>query len=299
MRRRSRLAVIAGLVLALGLDSSAGPPPLAGFLGTFVWRGDDPRFGGMSAIELAADGSRFAAISDRGAWTEGRLLRDAAGQISGIQAAPLQLLRGRGESPLARLRADSEGLAIAPGGVAYVSFEGAARVLRYNTLGGPAENLPSPPAFRKMQFNSSLEALAVDAQGRLYTLPERSGGKDRPFPVYRYRNGKWDQPFSLPRVGLFLPVAADFGPDGRLYLLERQFHGLMGFSSRVRRFAIRRGKVSGGEILLQTRPGVHDNLEGLAVWRDDDGAIRLTTISDDNFRFFFQRTEIVEYRVPD
>lgn len=291
--------MIAGLVLALGLDSSAGPPPLAGFLGSFVWRSSDPRLGGMSAIELDANGTRFAAISDRGAWTEGRLIRDGAGLITGIQAAPLQLLRGRGEHPLARLRADSEGLAIAPDGVAYVSFEGAARVLRYRTLGGPAENLPIPPAFRKMQFNSSLEALAVDAQGTLYTLPERSGGKDRPFPVYRFRNGKWDQPFSLPRVGLFLPVAADFGPDGRLYLLERQFHGLMGFSNRVRRFAIRKGKASGGEILLQTRPGVHDNLEGLAVWRDADGAIRLTMISDDNFRFFFQRTEIVEYRVPD
>ena len=42
----------------------------------------------------------------------------------------------------------------------------------------------------------------------------------------------------------------------------------------------------------------HDNLEGLAVWRDDSGAIRLTMISDDNFNLL-QRTELVEYAVPE
>jgi hypothetical protein len=43
--------------------------------------------------------------------------------------------------------------------------------------------------------------------------------------------------------------------------------------------------------------GTHDNLEGLDVWADAEG-LRATMISDDNFRFF-QRTEIVDYRLPD
>jgi hypothetical protein len=43
--------------------------------------------------------------------------------------------------------------------------------------------------------------------------------------------------------------------------------------------------------------GVQDNLEGLSVWRDIAGQIRLTLISDDNFRLL-QRTEIVEYVLP-
>ena len=42
--------------------------------------------------------------------------------------------------------------------------------------------------------------------------------------------------------------------------------------------------------------GEHDNLEGIAVWRDRNGDIRITMISDDNYRAF-QRTEFVEYRV--
>ncbi|MDZ4134183.1 MAG: esterase-like activity of phytase family protein, partial [Paracoccaceae bacterium] len=173
-----------------------------------------------------------------------------------------------------------------------------ARVLRYANLAGPAENLPDHPDFRRMRANSALEALAIDARGTLYTLPEQSGSAQSPFPVYRFRNGAWDKPFSIARRGGFLPVAADFGPDGRFYLLERQFRGIAGFASRVRRFDIGQTGISGETTVLETPSGRHDNLEGLSVWRDVTGAIRLTMVSDDNF-MFFQRTEIVEYRVRD
>lgn len=295
MRRRTVCAII--LACGLALEGSASPTLPNGYLGSFIWRSEDPRMGGMSAIELDRNGSGFTALSDRGGWTTGRLIRDDAGRITGIEAAPVRLLRGKGSAPLAAERSDSEGLAIAPDGTAYVSLEGVARVLRYARLDGPAENLPIPPEFRRLQRNSALEALAISPDGALYTLPERSGRENRPFPVFRFRNGTWSQPFTIPRLGSFLPVGADFGPDGRLYLLERQFRGLMGFAARVRRFEIAGDSISAGEVLLETRPGQHDNLEGMAVWRDGGGDIRLTLIADDNFRFF-QTTEIVEYRIP-
>lgn len=298
MRRRSYLAVAAGLVLVLGLDSSASQSPSPGYFGSFGWHMEDDRFGGFSAIELAADGLGFIALSDRGAWTTGRLQRDASGRITGVSAGPLDLLKANGDAPLSRSRSDSEGLAIGADGAIHVSFEGAARVLRYPAFGASAQNLPIPPDFRRMQINSALEALAIDATGTLYTLPERSGRPDRPFPVYRFRNGEWDQPFSLPRRGTFLAVAADFGPDGRFYLLEREFRGLLGFGSRVRSFMLTDIGAEDERTVLQTPSGRHDNLEGLSVWRDGDGKIRLTMISDDNFKFF-QRTEIVEYRLVD
>jgi hypothetical protein len=296
MPRRSFLALT--LALGLALESSAAPEVPATYLGSFTWTAADARLGGMSAIEVAANGIDFTALSDRGAWTAGRLIRDHRGLIVGVEAAPLRLLQANGPKPLAKNRADSEGLAITPDGTAYVSFEGVARVLRYDRLTGQAENLPTPQAFKRMQRNAALEALAVDAVGALYTIPERSGAENRPFPVWRFADGTWTQPFSIPRRGTFLPVGADFGPDGRLYLLERQFLGLPGFASRVRRFALGPGGITAEETLLETRPGTHDNLEGIAVWRETDGAIRLTLLSDDNFRFF-QRTELVEYRIPD
>ena len=221
MRRRTVCAII--LACGLALEGSASPTLPNGYLGSFIWRSEDPRMGGMSAIELDRNGSGFTALSDRGGWTTGRLIRDDAGRITGIDAASVRLLRGKGRAPLAAERSDSEGLAIAPDGTAYVSLEGVARVLRYARLDGPAENLPIPPEFRRLQRNSALEALAIGPDGALYTLPERSGRENRPFPVFRFRNGAWAQPFTIPRLGSFLPVGADFGPDGRLYLLERQF----------------------------------------------------------------------------
>lgn len=303
MPRRPDLAVrrIAGagaLTLLLALHTSAGAGGSAGFLGAFTWTSPDKAMGGMSAIEVMPDGNSFVALSDRGRWTKGTLTRDAEGRITSLRASPAALLMGQAQAPLKKARADSEGLAIGTDGTVYVSFEGVARVLRYARIDGPADNLPRPEAFRRMQTNSSLEALAIDSNGWLYTLPERSGRENRPFPVWRFRNGAWDQPFAIPRQGGFLPVGADFGPDGRLYLLEREFRGLLGFASRVRRFTLNGDRIDGGETLMQTPPGRHDNLEGISVWRDAEGAIRLTMISDDNFRFF-QRTEIVEYRVAD
>jgi hypothetical protein len=95
---------------------------------------------------------------------------------------------------------------------------------------------------------------------------------------------------------MFLVTGADVGPDGRLYVLERSFSILGGFASRVRRFAIGRDGLTDETLMLETPPGRHDNLEGISVWQDDDG-LRMTLISDDNQRFF-QRTELVDYRLP-
>jgi hypothetical protein len=233
-------------------------------------------------------------LSDHAAVLTGRLMR-AGGRITGADGGAVVRLRDSKGKRLGDDNTDAEGLAMGPDGSLYVSFEGNTRVVRHAAPEAAAELLPRPKAFRKMGSNSSLEALAIDAQGTLYTLPERSGSYDAPFPVYRYRRGAWDQPFAIPRRGAFLPVGADFGPDGRFYLLERGFT-LFGFSSRVRRFEVT-GDTIGNEVtLLETATGTYDNLEGLAVWRDDAGAIRLTMISDDNFKSF-QVTQFVEYRV--
>ncbi len=282
--------------LALRGGATAAPPP--GLVSAFRWKMADPLFGGFSAIHVYPGGARFLAVSDRGAWTEGRIARDARGRITGLEAAPMRLLRGQGEAPLDEARRDAEGMAVAPDGTLYISFEGATRVLRYARPGGPAENLPTPDAFRRMQLNSSLEALAVAADGTLYTLPERSGRIDRPFPVWRFRGGRWDQPFTLPRRGEYLAVSADIGPDGRFYLLERDFRGLSGFSTRLRRFDLTRAGMAAEATLIETPLGTHGNLEGLSVWRDGAGRLIATMIADDNFHFLL-RSEIVEYALPD
>lgn len=298
MRRRTLVGVAAGLALAASLEGSAAPVAPSGFVSELRWSMPDPLFGGFSAIEVSEDGSGFTAITDRGGFTSGRLSRDAAGTIIAITAAPLQHLLGRTSVALTAALADSEGLAIASDGAVYVSFEGIARVLRYARLDGPGETLPIPAGFRRLRKNAGLEALAIDADGTLYSLPERSGAAVLTIPVHRFRAGVWDDDLAISRAGDFLPVAADIGPDQRFYLLERRFRGFPGFSTRLRRFSISPDGLSDERTLFETPSGLHDNLEGISVWRDHAGNLRATMISDDNF-IFLQRTEVVEYLLSD
>lgn len=303
-RQIRRLAgpVLAALLLtgsaAAAADPAPMPVPRVDHVGTYVWSMDDETFGGFSGIEISDDGSRFTVLGDRSELRWGRVERDGDGGIARLEpAGRAHLLDSKGKWLQPGWQGDSEGLAIDAAGTIWISFEGLSRVVRYDTPDSPAKPLPRPPEFKSMRNNSSFEALAVMADGTLLTLPERSGKLTRPFPVWRWRNGVWDQPFSIPRSGDWLAVGADIGPDGRFYLLERDFKGLLGFRSRVRRFEIGDSGLSQETVLLESRPLQYDNLEGISVWQDAQG-IRLTLVSDDNFGMF-QRTELVEFRVSE
>lgn len=296
MPRRSGLALSLACA-ATALCSAEAAAPAAEYLGTYSWSMDDARFGGFSGLEIAEDGLDFTALTDRGTLATGRLVRDAAGRITGIEDARLVPVLDPDGRPVTGGGADPEGLAIAADGRIYVSFEARHRVWAYAAPGAPAEAFAQHPAFRRFQPNSGMEALAIDAAGWLYTLPERSGDIDRPFPVYRY-DGEWSQPFTLPRDGTFLPVGADFGPDGRLYLLERDFRGLFGFYARVSRFEIGGEGAGPREVIYETAAPFQNNFEGISVWSGGDGSIRMTLISDDNFTGVLT-TEFQDFRLAD
>ena len=296
MRASSVLSLIGAGLVFLTLGSSAQPRSEAVYLGSFSWSLPQDGFGGFSGLELSEDGKSFVAITDKGSIVTGTINRKD-GRIAGIDARSLVPLRNIDGGALGRYEGDSEGLALRPDGRLYVSFENIHRVWTYRDPTSEAAWLPRDPDFKNMQNNSSLEALAIDTDGALYTLPERSGQLSRPFPVYRYKDGAWTKPFSVPRRAEFLPVGADFGPDGRFYLLERHFSGIFGFLTRVRSFRIDGDRITDERTLLETGAGTHDNLERIAVWRDPAGDIRLTMISDDHFRAF-QITEFVEYKLP-
>jgi hypothetical protein len=294
MRGGPGIRLIATILAALGLAVPAGAGG-AEFLDRLTWDLPPGMPGGFSGLEVDADGMRFTALSDRGFLVTGRFLRED-GRLTGIAAGPPLRLVAPSGRPLAN--SDTEGLDMAPDGTLHVSVEGRhPRVWRFAAPGARADALPAAPGFAALQVNSGLEALAGDGSGVLVTLPERSGAWTTPFPLFRFENGRWSAGQTIPRQDKFLPVGADFGPDGRLYLLERDFRGIFGFRSRLRVFTIEGGVPGPGETLFETRAGRHDNLEGLSVWRDPEGAIRLTMISDDNENFL-QRTEVVEYRLP-
>ena len=296
--RHSALGLFGTLPTVLIAAASPAAADSLEFVATHVWSSpqEDPDFGGFSGLEISDDGRAFHALSDRAHLYWGSIDRDASGRIRGLNIAGRSHLTDSKGNPLTVGRlGDSEGLAVAADGRIWVSFEGLDRLAVYDTPDSPAGRVRKPPPEARLRVNSGMEALAIQPDGTLLTLPERSGGARQPFPVLRYRDGKWDQPFEISRDEDWLPVGADIGPDGKLYLLERGFHGILGFSARIRRFELGPDSISEGEVLLTTNPLQYDNLEGLSVWHDGQD-IRLTMISDDNF-LFVQRTELVEYRL--
>ena len=298
-RAAARLAQILALTLTLALAALASLPqparadPPAQLIGSLTLTHPGKWFGGFSGLAMAPDGGSALLITDRGRWARVRLERQADGRLIGAQGWKSARLLGTDGAALPRERTDSEGLALLPDGRICISFENIARVECRDRIDGVPTIVPGVREFEGMPVNGSLEALAVDEQGALYTIPENAPARDGRIPVYRRQDDSWSVAFHLPAQGGFRPVGADI-LEGQLYVLLRSF-GPLGFQSRLMRLPLAGGVV---ERLMQTGPGVHDNLEGLSVWRDGDGALVASMIADDN-QNWFQRSEIVEYRVPE
>ncbi|MFA3916833.1 esterase-like activity of phytase family protein [Ruegeria hyattellae] len=294
MRRRSAIAVICALALTGSVHAveRSGAIPA----GSYQWTAKAPWFGGFSGLELSDDGMSMLALSDRSILVSAKLQR-TDGRVSGVDVTSAHWVRSSRNKRMIGRAGDSEGLAVAPDGSHYISFEGVHRLAHFANPESRSKVLPRPKAFKKLAKNGSFEPLAIDAKGRLYTMPESSRAADGTIPVYRWDGRHWSTPFKLPHRGDYLPVGADFGPDGRLYVLERAT-GTLGFRSRLRRWTVTDTAATNEETVLDTRSGTHENLEGVSVWRDAKGKLRATMISDDNFVFFL-RTEIVEYTLPE
>ncbi|PRY21208.1 hypothetical protein CLV78_11082 [Aliiruegeria haliotis] len=300
MRRGSGLALsaLAGLAAVVAVAGAAGlsartiaPPGVS----AVAWSGTGSSFGGWSGIDVSADGRHFWAVSDRARVTHGILFRQD-GALHALRVGRIRTLDHKPDRRPGVSINDAEGVSLGADGSLHVSYEGYQRVRRHENWRAAPERLPEAPAFRSMHRNKGLEALAVDPQGRILTLPEYPN-RNGVFPVWRFEHGEWRRPFALQQDGSWKAVGADFGPDGRFYLLERQFVGV-GFRSQIRRFDLDGAEpVKRGRVLYRSPLGRHGNLEGMGIWQDGDGHMRAVMVSDDNFSAM-QRTEVVEVILP-
>lgn len=262
-----------------------------------------PEFGGFSALEVSADGTRFVMLDDRGFVLEGRLER-VGDRLRGVEAEGLRSLRRRGERPAYAFQ-DAEGLAIpAPDldGPRFVGFERAHRLARF--ADGRADEAALPPfgGMEDWNGNEGLEALAIAPDGRLLAIRERAEEGEGPaIPAWWLGpDGAGPaRPTSLTAPEGMSITGADFGPDGRLYALARRFDWLSGFSFAVLRYELEGDALTGGEELLRLVPSAGaDNAEGIAAWRDAEGRVRLLVVTDDNFNLL-QRTLLYDFAVTD
>lgn len=261
------------------------------------WPADGPGFGGWSGMDIAADGRRFWALSDAGTWTTGTLTRSGPDErLSGLHALRPQWLGTEVDGESVVFYRDSEGLDVAPDGVMHVSFEGFHRLRRFDWPGGRMRWVPPPAIAPRLGYNSGMEALARAPDGSLLTLFETDPRGPGFAALWRWNGARWDQPWTLPRDRGWSPVGADFGPDGRLYLLERGVRPL-GFVTRIRAFDPGAPGLLRGQTVYQAPPGRHGNLEGIGLWRDAAGRLRAVMVADDN-HLWLQRSQIVEVTLP-
>lgn len=283
---------VAGLILALVLPVRLDAADIE-HVGTFVWEAEVAN--GLSGIEIPDSGRSFVMVSDRGWYIEGRFERED-GRISGVLVDRYLPVLGQDGLPVTARRvgdwSDAEGIAILPDGTQFISFERWAHVWRYDRPGGRATYIPDHPSFSDYSDNRQLEAIAADPEGRIVVIPESTHAETGGFPVYRLDSDGWAIAGGIERRGRFAVVGADFGPDGRLYLLERGHVLGRWWRSRIRVFDTPDGR---GEVLWSTRPGAYHNLEGIAVWAEGED-LRITLVSDNNMRRS-EPAQFVEFRL--
>ncbi|MEM6610563.1 MAG: esterase-like activity of phytase family protein, partial [Pseudomonadota bacterium] len=141
---------------------------------------------GVSGLEVSDDGLSFVAVGDRGWWVSGQFVRDG-GAISGVVIETIDPIIGQNGFPVSARRvgdwSDAEGLAIAPDGTAWVSFERWAHVWRFDEQFGRANWIKDHATFYDHADNWQLEAAAIAPDGTVYVFSEKPLPEG--FPIYR------------------------------------------------------------------------------------------------------------------
>jgi hypothetical protein len=262
-------------------------------------------FGGLSGLRLDARGERFIAISDKGSWFTGRIVyrgKEMTG-LDDVEASPM--LWSDGKPITARGWFDSESIAL-DGSLVYVGLERVNRILRYDFSKGftraLGEEVPLPPAARKLPYNKGLEALVAvpkgqPLEGTLIAISER--GLDAHGNILGFLiGGKAPGQFSVRRSEEFDVSDATLLPSGDLLLLERKFSWLGGIGIRIRRIALKSfapGAVVDGPAIFSADLGHEiDNFEGIDAHVTAEGETVITVVSDDNFSMI-QRNLLLQF----
>ncbi len=285
-------ATVSVAVTAEPVEIAGGELAGLALSGAWALQGDHPNFGGFSGL-LVARGRLFA-VSDKGWWLGASLSEgDGILRLAKVGLAPMR--DGEGDR-YTKAGGDSEGLTRL-GSRLVVSFERDHRLMFLRETGRMGATI-KPRIFEQFRSNKGLEALATLPDGRMIVFAE--GADDGGVPVFLVDPAGDIIESRLPRAGPHSVTGADVGPDGRLYLVLREYSMLFGVSIRVMRYRLGPDGLplpDSAETLaaFEADSGI-DNMEGISIERGAKGEIRLWLISDDNFRSS-QRTLLLRFEV--
>jgi hypothetical protein len=280
------------------------------FRGGLVLSSDHKDFGGLSGLDLEADGRGFVIISDEGHWLTGQLTYDGTAP-SGMTQVRQGPILGQGGKGLSKKRdLDAEACALLEGtlarGTVLIGFERNHRIGRFpvidRVIQPPTGYLKMPADARLMKSNLGLEAVGVlrggPLKGTVIGICERFPSIDGHHVGWLWINGE-PQRFGLRNVDGFDITDVNSLADGTVLVLERRFRWSEGVKMQLRLIKpgeLQPGALVQGEILLSVDMGYDiDNMEGLGVHRTAKGETILTLISDDNFNRFLQRSILLQF----
>lgn len=272
------------------------------YRGGLELRSDDARFGGLSALDVSADGATVTALSDRGYWIRLHPLY-AEGRLVGAENARLGSLLDRSRPPEPG-EADAESLAPLPDGGMIIAFEQDHRLMRYPRFGGGAgggggvERLAVPADVAQMPANGGIEALTRLNDGRLLMLGEDLNAGEGVRGWLRSADAAWSRLVYVTDSG-FRPTGAATLPDGDVIVVERRVPPLDARLRRIPAGAITAGADLRGTVIAHLGNGITvDNMEGIAIRRDRDDRTLVYLVSDDNY-LIFQRTLMLMFELVD
>lgn len=259
-------------------------------------RSNHPKFGGLSAMHV--ENGEVTAISDGGilfrfAIPAGR--RPMTFRMTWLHEAP-------GDNKKAR---DSEAMAVA-GGRAWIAYERANQVWRYERAKWRSDAHASPEALDGWPENSGSEAMVRLPDGRFLIFSEGQRRRDGSTEALLFSGDPTLPGTRAVRFGYRAPekyriTDAALLPDGKLLLLNRRISMLDGISAKllVADLAdVREGAVlTGTEIAHSEPPVTTDNYEALSV-AEEGGRTIVWIASDDNF-MGFQRTLLMKFALAE
>ncbi|MBM3525644.1 MAG: esterase-like activity of phytase family protein, partial [Alphaproteobacteria bacterium] len=272
------------------------------YRGGLMLSSNDERFGGLSGILVADDGSGLVAISDEGSRIDADLFYDRNGDLAGVGNVSVTALIDLKGRPLTKKKdSDAEAIARGTGGEIIVAFERNHRIWRYLPDRAVPEPIPPPKELKSAPRNGGLEALTVLDDGRLFALCEACGSDDTRLGWVRDPKG-WGALTYVVSDG-FQPTGAATLPGGDVLVLERHYSVFTGVAARLRRIAkhtIQPGARLTGILLAELRPPMTvDNMEGVDARRGPKGEVLVYLVSDDNFNRVAQRTLLLMFELVD
>lgn len=281
------------------------------FVGGLIFRSSHPNFGGLSGFRFLDDaGQKFVAVSDFGYLLTGQMARDEADRPSHWTYGTIARLPNRdGIFDDEKSTVDAEAIEIVDGH-ALIAFERFHRIQRYNLNQGlpqpMAARFPHPIPSWEIRANEGFEALLKSnvnsaLGGALVVFTEGSINKAGNI-FAAVLSGARQGVFFVQKRDDFKITDAVSLPDGNILLLERRFDMRRGVAMRLRKILasdIKPNATIDGDVVLDADFAFQiDNMEGMDLWRDKEGRLRLGLISDDN-RSFLQRSLYLEFIIDE